>query len=84
MRGTITSTKAERDGFGLRLTQAREACCMTQQELAQACGLRYDTSIGNYETGRALPSLPVYVKICRVLGISLDDLVRGNEIWAKA
>ena len=26
MRGTISSTKAERDGFGLRLTQAREAC----------------------------------------------------------
>ena len=77
MRGGITSTKTERDGFGLRLTQAREACGMTQQQLAQAYGLKYDTSIGNYETGRALPSLPVYVRICRVLGISLDDLIRG-------
>jgi len=77
MRGGITSTKAERDGFGLRLTQAREACGMTQQQLAQACGLSQRSVITVYETGKALPSLPVYVRICRILGISLDDLIRG-------
>lgn len=79
MRGTISVTKSYRDGFGLRLTMAREAKGMTQQQLAQACNLSQRSVVTAYETGKAFPSLPVFARLCRVLDVSMDEMMKGVE-----
>jgi transcriptional regulator with XRE-family HTH domain len=79
MRGTVTSPKRHRDGFGLRLTIARESVGMTQQQLAQAVGLSQRSVIGYYECGKAFPSLPVFARLCDVLGVTMDDMWTGEN-----
>jgi len=50
---------------------------LTQKELAEKVGVSGKT-ISAYETGRALPPLPVLVKITEATGKRLEDLI-GDE-----
>lgn len=47
---------------------------MTQQQLAQALELSPST-VGMYEQGRREPDLTTMRKLCRVFGVSADDLL---------
>lgn len=46
---------------------------MTQDELANAVGIRRET-IGRLEQAKYNPSLELAVKISRVLGVSIEEL----------
>ena len=57
----------------LRLKAARAALDMSQQELADRCGVSRQT-INSIEKGDYNPTIRLCLTICRVLGKTLDEL----------
>jgi transcriptional regulator with XRE-family HTH domain len=78
--------------FSERLRQLRLESGLTLSQLAERIGV-IKQSVGHYETGHSLPSLPVLVRLADVFGCSLDHLVgrdspppsvrSGPPGWAK-
>ncbi len=62
----------------LRLKAARAGQDMSQQELADAVGVSRQT-ISAIEKGDYNPTINLCVRICRVLGKTLDDLFWYEE-----
>ena len=62
----------------LRLKAARAGQDMSQQELADAVGVSRQT-ISAIEKGDYNPTINLCVRICRVLGKTLDDLFWYDE-----
>lgn len=57
----------------MRMKVARIKCDLSQDELAKAVGATRQT-IGMIESGKYNPSLHLCVSICKVLGVTLNDL----------
>jgi len=57
----------------LRLKSARAAKDLSQQELADLCGVSRQT-INAIEKGDYNPTIQLCIKICRTLDKTLDDL----------
>lgn len=62
----------------LRMKAARAALDMSQSELAEKAGVTRQT-IGMIESGEYNPTLNLCVKICRILGKTLDELFWEEE-----
>ena len=64
------------------LGRIRQAKGLTQAELAEKVGVGVN-SIARYERNEMTPSLTVGHTIAKVLGVSVDDLLRGpaEERW---
>jgi transcriptional regulator with XRE-family HTH domain len=60
--------------FARTLRERCERAKLTQSELARMVGVG-QSQISNIMWGRNLPSLPLYVKICRALGIKRLPLI---------
>lgn len=60
-------------GIGNRVREARTAASLTQQDLADACGVTRQT-IGLVEAGRYNPTLRLALLIARIVGRGLDEL----------
>lgn len=58
----------------LKIRAIRRAQRMTMQELADATGLGYMT-IFRYETGARMPKFDDAVRIAKVLGVEVTDLI---------
>lgn len=56
---------------------------MTQQALADACGVTRQTVIA-LEAGRYAPSLELAFRIARAFGVRLDEVFRWDEEAASA
>ncbi|NOT90028.1 MAG: helix-turn-helix transcriptional regulator [Lysobacter sp.] len=52
---------------------------MTQEALAQACGVTRQTIIA-LEAGRYAPSLELAFRIARTFGVSVEDVFQWKEI----
>ena len=75
---------AKRSGFGLRLTQARESAKLTQQQLADALGIRQQ-DIQKLETGTTKTcKQELILKIAEKLNVSPSWLALGLEELDKA
>ena len=59
----------------LRLKAARAALDMSQQELAERCGVSRQT-VNAIEKGDYNPSIRLCLAICHALGKTLDELFR--------
>ncbi len=57
----------------LKLKSARAALDLSQEDLAQKCGVSRQT-ISAIEKGDYNPTINLCISICRVLGKTLDDL----------
>lgn len=82
--------------FGKRINVARKEQKMTGEKLAEACNIN-STYLRQIEAGTKLPSLPVFVTLCKALKASpsylLIDSLDDNEVhdmdtlfdlWKKA
>lgn len=63
---------------GERIKQARKKAGLTQQELANALGVKYQM-IGQYENGKRNPKLQTILKIAQALEVGLFDLISEEE-----
>ncbi len=57
----------------LKMKSARAALDLSQEELAEKCGVSRQT-ISAIEKGDYNPTIRLCISICRVLGKTLDDL----------
>ena len=63
--------------FGCAITRWRKRLGMTAKEFGDFVGASENT-IYNYERGRCMPQLYTAMLIAEKLGVSLDDLLRGE------
>ena len=66
-------------GKNLAMKQARTEAGLSQQELADKLGISRQT-INAIEKGDYNPTIKLCVGICRVLGLTLNDLFWEEEV----
>ncbi len=59
------------------IKKLRKSKGMTQAKLAEKLGLTR-SSVGNYEKGVLLPSLPIAYKMSTIFGVSINSLIENN------
>ena len=64
--------------IGNFITQKRKEKNLTQAQLAQILGISNKT-ISKWETGRCMPDYSIIKKLCEELGITLSELMDGEE-----
>lgn len=69
--------------IGRRIQQSREQAGLTQEELAEQID-RSTQFISTIERGLAGPSLETTIKICEVLGVSTEWILRGRTALPDA
>ena len=68
--------------FGEKLYRYRKLAKLSQQELASNFGIT-NKAISKWENGEAYPSLPQLVKLAKLYGVSLDELVNKSNNQQK-
>ena len=72
-----------KNGLGKRINIARKARGLTANRLSEMCSINA-TYLRQIEGGTKMPSLPVFIDICKALNISPDYLLQDelaeNEI----
>lgn len=72
----------DKQAFGKRINIARKEQRITSEQLSERCNINA-TYLRQIESGRKIPSLPVFVTICQQLRVTpsylLFDTLSGNE-----
>jgi transcriptional regulator with XRE-family HTH domain len=75
-----TADTAERETtttFGEKLKALRKERGWSQDELGRRAGI-HGRHVGKYEIGRAMPNAETVVQLAKVLGVSIDYLLRDD------
>ena len=65
--------------IGRFIQERRKENGLTQMQLAELLGIT-DRAISKWETGRALPDSSIMLDLCKILKISVNDLLSGEII----
>lgn len=65
--------------IGRFIAQNRKAKKLTQEALAEKLGIT-NKSISKWETGKGLPDASLFQPLCKILGISINELFAGERL----
>ena len=65
--------------IGKYIAEKRKALGLTQKQLAEQLGMS-DKSVSKWERGICLPDVSVYMELCGILGISMNEFLAGEDI----
>lgn len=68
--------------IGKYIAGKRKALGMTQKQLAEKLNMS-DKSVSKWERGISLPDVSVYMELCEILGISINEFLAGEDIDAE-
>lgn len=68
--------------IGKYIAGKRKALGMTQKQLAEKLNMS-DKSVSKWERGICLPDVSVYMELCEILGISINEFLVGEDIDAE-
>ena len=68
--------------IGKYIAGKRKALGMTQKQLAEKLNMS-DKSVSKWERGIFLPDVSVYMELCEILGISINEFLAGEDIDAE-
>ena len=68
--------------IGKYIAGKRKALGMTQKQLAEKLNMS-DKSVSKWEQGVCLPDVSVYMELCEILGISINEFLAGEDIDAE-
>lgn len=68
--------------IGKYIAGKRKALGMTQKQLAEKINMS-DKSVSKWERGICLPDVSVYMELCEILGISINEFLAGEDIDAE-
>ena len=69
----------EQQKIGKFIHDLRKEKEMTQKQLADRVGVS-DKTISKWETGRGIPDTAIMSELCKVLGISINELLSGERL----
>ena len=64
---------------GRFIAECRKKQNLTQAQLAERLGIT-DRAVSKWETGKTMPDSSLMLELCDILGISVNDLLNGEEI----
>lgn len=64
---------------GKYIAGKRKEAGLTQKQLAEKLGMS-DKSVSKWERGICLPDVSVYMELCGILGISINEFFAGEDI----
>lgn len=65
--------------IGKYIAVKRKALGLTQKQLAEKLNMS-DKSVSKWERGICLPDVTVYLELCKILGISINEFLAGEDI----
>ena len=65
--------------IGRFIAERRKEQNLTQMQLAESLGIT-DRAISKWENGRALPDCSIMLDLCKILEISVNDLLSGEKM----
>ncbi len=65
--------------IGSFIATRRKANSLTQSQLAERLGIT-DKAVSKWETGKSMPDLSLFIPLCDLLGITLNELLLGEFI----
>ena len=65
--------------IGKYIASKRKALGLTQKQLAEKLNMS-DKSVSKWERGICLPDVTVYLELCKILGISINEFLAGEDI----
>lgn len=65
--------------IGMFISECRKKQKLTQAELADRLGIT-DRAVSKWETGRSLPDASIMLDLCKILKISVNDLLSGEVV----
>ena len=68
--------------IGKYIAGKRKALGMTQKQLAEKLNMS-DKSVSKWERGICLPDVSVYMELCEILGISINEFLAGEDLDAE-
>lgn len=68
--------------IGKFIAKKRKENNITQLELSEKLGVT-DRSVSNWENGKNMPDLSLFKPLCDILGITINELISGEEINNK-
>lgn len=68
--------------IGKYIAGKRKALGMTQKQLAEKLNMS-DKSVSKWERGICLPDVSVYMELCEILGININEFLAGEDIDAE-
>ena len=57
----------------------RKKANLTQEQLAHACGYKYQSAVGMWELGERTPKPDALLALASALGVSVDELLKEGE-----
>lgn len=68
--------------IGKFISEKRKEKKLTQEKLAEKLGVT-DRAVSNWETGKSMPDLSLFVPLCEILEITINDLMSGEIVDDK-
>lgn len=65
--------------IGCFIAERRKQCGYTQMQLAEKLNIT-DRAVSKWETGRSMPDSSIMPELCKLLGITLNDLFNGEVV----
>ena len=69
--------------IGKFIAERRKKVNLTQMQLAERLSIT-DRAVSKWETGKAMPDSSIMLELCGILGISVNELLRGEEICMES
>lgn len=68
--------------IGKFIAQRRKIVGLTQMQLAEKLGVT-DRAVSKWETGKSMPDTSIMLDLCKILSISVNELLTGEEIFME-
>ena len=65
--------------IGKYIQTKRKELGLTQAELAERLGMS-NKSVSKWERGVCLPDVSIYMELCEILGVSLNEFIAGEDL----
>ncbi len=65
--------------IGKYIAKKRKTLGLTQAQVAEKLGMS-DKSVSKWERGVCLPDVSVYMELCKILGITLNEFIAGEDL----
>ena len=65
--------------IGKFISECRKNANLTQNQLALQLGIT-DKAVSKWETGHSMPDISLFAPLCKILNISLNELIAGEHI----